>query len=93
MVKRENMMTRKEAHAEATGFLKQAEWAADQAYAYFKDAETTELVETSCGPYRQTIVSISGHLAELLRSAQDATCDDCGKLIADCGCDWSNQQA
>ena len=85
-------MTRKEAHAEATGFLKQAEWAADQAHAYFKDAKTTSLVESGSGPYRQTIVSISGHLAEMLRTAKDATCDDCGKPIADCGCEWSNKQ-
>lgn len=85
-------MTRKQAHAEAIGFLTAADEALDQAAAQLRDARTAESVEACVGGRYFGARTASGILADLLKDAQETVCDDCGALIADCPCAWSNQE-
>lgn len=83
-------ITKKEAHAEGIKFLAEALDAADQADACFRDAHTRGYVE---GRHWGTILGSSDIVKSLdsaLKSAKETQCDDCGKLIAECGCEWAN---
>lgn len=83
-------ITRKEAHAEAIRLLIVVAENMDLAHAYLKDALTAVSVETGSGPYRITARQAVAVIDELLKSAREAVCDNCGALIADCACAWSN---
>lgn len=83
-------MTRKEAHQVATVLLRQAAELADQAHALLKDARTVQCVETGA-PCRQTARSIVDTLEELVKAAEEATCEDCDQRMHLCRCKWANE--
>lgn len=85
-------MTRKQLHAEAIKFIQAASDAMDQAYSILRTARTADSVETGCGPYRCTARSAVGVMDDLIKAAQETRCEDCDLLMADCQCQWSNEE-
>lgn len=85
--------TRKEAHAEGIKYLAEAAAAIDDAESLFRRAHTAGSVETGGGPYYVTIQRGSAVVESLLKAARETVCDDCGSLIADCQCAWSQEVA
>lgn len=85
-------MTKKEQHAEGIKFLEQTLDTADQADACFRDALTQDSVDYRGMHGVISIRSVVPILESLLNSAKEAQCDDCGKLIAECGCEWANKE-
>lgn len=86
-------MTRKQQHAEGISFLEKAVYYVDQADSCFLDAKTRDCVEGSTWGTRVSSRCLAPLLEDALKSARQATCDDCGKLIAECNCGWSNERA
>ena len=84
--------TRKEAHAEGIKFLTEAFEAADQAEACFRNTHTNGSIEGKTWGHRLSYRDVVRCLESALVSAKEATCDDCGQLIADCSCEWSNKE-
>ena len=85
-------MTRKQTHAQAVQFLKQAAELVDQAHAFAKDArcELATTVDAHGGSYIG--LRRFSYIAERMANEADtAVCDDCGLLIAACDCKWANE--
>jgi hypothetical protein len=85
-------MTRKQKHAEAVKRLDAAAGILDQAHSLLKAARTAGAVETGNRGGRVTARSIVDTACQLVQSAREVTCEDCDLLIADCQCEWSNQE-
>jgi hypothetical protein len=85
-------MTRKESHHQGILLLKQAIEIAQQAYDSFRLADTRSSTMIRTGP-QIDVESLVVLMHEMSKSAITGGCGTCGRLIADCACAWSGEQA
>lgn len=85
--------TPKGQHAEGSDLLRRALRLLQEASDCFENARTRESVQWDTQLRRVGPAKLVEIVTQMHKLAVETVCEDCGKLMADCQCEWSNKNA
>lgn len=85
--------TPKGQHAEGSHLLRRALRLLQEASDCFENARTRESVQWDTQLRRVGPAKLVEIVTQMHKLAVETVCEDCGKLMADCQCEWSNKNA